>query len=153
MPGKKRQPPPPVKRGPKPQSLIGRTFGRLTVTGRAESNASRQAQWKVQCECGRKKVVRGTHLSTGRVVSCGCKKSEPRSTPPPVKIDGTVKKKNPLYGIRAKTREELSRKMAEAKAKADQLAALNKARAKLKLPPLSRLPKRKWAEPEPRTKA
>jgi hypothetical protein len=70
-----------------------------------------------------------------------------------VKIDGTVKKKNPLYGIRAKTREELSRKMAEAKAKADQLAALNKARAKLKLPPLSRLPKRKWAEPEPRTKA
>ncbi len=144
MPGKKRQPPPPVKRGPKPQSLIGRTFGRLTVIADAGRDSGRKAQWKVRCSCGRTKIARGTHLTTGRIVSCGCRKKEPRSAPPPPPAIARPKPK-PL-GLRARTREELERKIAAR----NQLAALNKARAKLKLPPLSRLPKRKWAEPEPR---
>jgi hypothetical protein len=32
----------------------------------------RKAYWPCVCDCGRKKRVRGAHLLTGSVVSCGC---------------------------------------------------------------------------------
>ena len=36
--------------------------------------------WLCLCECGKSHVVAGKHLREGRVVSCGCKKSEKRVT-------------------------------------------------------------------------
>jgi len=51
--------------------LSGQVFGRLTVLNRAES-LSNFAAWNCQCECGAIKVIRGTALRSGSIVSCGC---------------------------------------------------------------------------------
>lgn len=47
------------------------TFGRLTVTGQTRSDTNK-ILWLCDCSCGGKSQVRGDHLKTGRVVSCGC---------------------------------------------------------------------------------
>jgi hypothetical protein len=52
--------------------LLGQSFGRLTVTNRAESTSKGLAQWKCKCECGNETVVRGSHLRNGNTRSCGC---------------------------------------------------------------------------------
>ena len=54
---------------------IGNNYGRLTVLNRVE-NKDKKAIWNCICECGNKKLVSGTHLRTGHVVSCGCYHSE-----------------------------------------------------------------------------
>lgn len=56
-------------------SLSGQTFGRLTVIKRSRSHAygkSIPAYWITRCQCGRLKEVRGSHLRSGNVRSCGC---------------------------------------------------------------------------------
>lgn len=58
------------------RDLTGQRFGRLTVISRAEDyvlpSGHRRVQWLCHCDCGTKKVVRGTHLKSGAIVSCGC---------------------------------------------------------------------------------
>jgi len=51
--------------------LTGRRFGRLKVLGldRTEKGYS---YWRCDCDCGGTKVVRGTSLKSGVVMSCGC---------------------------------------------------------------------------------
>lgn len=56
--------------------LTGRVFGRLMVLERAENNANGQAYWLCRCSCGALKKIRGTHLTSGKVVSCGCYNAE-----------------------------------------------------------------------------
>jgi len=56
-------------------SEIGNKYARLTVVERAE-NKDGKAMWLCSCDCGKKKVVSGTHLRTGHVASCGCYHSE-----------------------------------------------------------------------------
>ncbi|WP_431860181.1 HNH endonuclease [Azospirillum sp.] len=51
--------------------LTGRKFGRLVVTGHAHTTA-RRAFWNALCECGSTVVVRGSNLTTGNTLSCGC---------------------------------------------------------------------------------
>lgn len=60
--------------------LVGKTFGRLIVINRAPNNKTGQAYWYCECECGSMKKVRGTHLTSGRVTSCGCLVKELKTT-------------------------------------------------------------------------
>lgn len=51
--------------------LTGQTFGKLKVLKKAE-NKSGKAYWTCQCECGTIKDIRGSHLRSGSIISCGC---------------------------------------------------------------------------------
>ena len=55
--------------------LAGKIFGKLSVLHMAVKQG-RSVMWKCRCECGKETIVRGCHLKSGRVVSCGCMKSE-----------------------------------------------------------------------------
>lgn len=55
--------------------LTGRRFGRLTVIEKA-AHKGKDTCWLCRCSCGRITVQRGTHLKSGRVVSCGCYRAE-----------------------------------------------------------------------------
>jgi hypothetical protein len=61
--------------------ITGQRFGNLLVIGRAPNQnhisengrKAVRAMWYCQCDCGSDvKAIRGTHLKSGRVVSCGC---------------------------------------------------------------------------------
>mgnify|MGYP000032386553 CR=1 FL=1 len=56
--------------------LMGRTFGRLTVIGRAENDKWQKARWLCECECGTKKIILGNDLRSGMTKSCGCFRAE-----------------------------------------------------------------------------
>lgn len=51
--------------------LIGRRFGRLLVIKKAEI-LNKKAYWLCECDCGATKTIRGSHLSAGKIISCGC---------------------------------------------------------------------------------
>lgn len=51
--------------------MDGKTFGRLTVIRRDQSNDGR-AYWLCRCACGNPKRVFGKNLRNGMVRSCGC---------------------------------------------------------------------------------
>lgn len=53
-------------------NLVGRTFGRLLVTSQADDERNGATRWHCTCECGSYKDVRGSNLTSGAVVSCGC---------------------------------------------------------------------------------
>lgn len=59
----------------KVEDLTGRRFGKLTVLERAERNASGKIRWRCRCDCGKERIVIGTLLRNGRVISCGCELS------------------------------------------------------------------------------
>lgn len=58
--------------------LTGKKFGHLTVIGQAPSyvlpgKKSTRSMWYCTCDCGSPvKIVRGDHLKSGAVISCGC---------------------------------------------------------------------------------
>jgi len=62
------------------KDLSGQKFGRLTVLERVPSfitpSGKKQVAWKVICDCGSEKVVRGCDLKSGKTVSCGCYNKE-----------------------------------------------------------------------------
>lgn len=51
--------------------LCGSSFGRLRVLEKAPSTGG-QAEWICKCECGRITKVKGGHLRSGAIQSCGC---------------------------------------------------------------------------------
>lgn len=55
--------------------LSGKRFGRLTVISRAERQ-EKHIMWLCKCDCGTEKRIRGSHLTGGKIVSCGCFKDE-----------------------------------------------------------------------------
>ena len=52
------------------EDLTGKRFGELVVISRAE-NQGKRAMWICRCSCGEEKVIRGNHLRSGAIVSCG----------------------------------------------------------------------------------
>ncbi|WP_141433712.1 AP2 domain-containing protein [Bacillus sp. 03113] len=61
--------------------LTGRKFGRFTVLKRAENDEKhrhKNVMWLCECECGTQKIVRGGHLKSGGIKSCGCYKRPPK---------------------------------------------------------------------------
>lgn len=57
------------------RDLTGRTFGRLTVIGRAP-NRGKATCWKCRCVCGSTSVAEADPLVDGRTRSCGCVRRE-----------------------------------------------------------------------------
>lgn len=53
------------------KDLTGNKYGKLTVINRA-ANRGRRTYWLCKCECGNTKEVRGDHLTSGKINSCGC---------------------------------------------------------------------------------
>lgn len=55
--------------------MIGKTFGRLTVTAEhvgSRSDKSREKRYLARCQCGNETSVLGSNLRKGSTVSCGC---------------------------------------------------------------------------------
>lgn len=53
-------------------SLIGKTYGRLTVIGVSEKTRNRLTLWECKCSCGNIVLVDKNKLKTGHTSSCGC---------------------------------------------------------------------------------
>jgi len=58
--------------------ITGFSYGKLTAIYPVKSTikpaAKKSLMWFCVCECGRKSVVRGSHLRMGKINSCGCSK-------------------------------------------------------------------------------
>lgn len=52
--------------------LTGRRFGRLVVIERTNEKAGRNYKWLCLCDCGTYKTIRGSGLTHGEALSCGC---------------------------------------------------------------------------------
>lgn len=56
--------------------LEGKKFARLLVLKRVETDKKKDSFWLCLCDCGNKTIVRGYHLTSGSIRSCGCIKKE-----------------------------------------------------------------------------
>lgn len=56
--------------------LTTQKFGRYTVLERDLTKPKGRVYWLCQCECGNIKSIRGDHLSSGKIQSCGCLQKE-----------------------------------------------------------------------------
>jgi hypothetical protein len=63
-----------MRRGPKPENLRGRHFGRWRVTRFA--NSKNGACWHCHCACGTRRIVQAASLKSGFSQSCGCVRKE-----------------------------------------------------------------------------
>lgn len=61
-------------------SLVGKTFGRLTVLSRGGYGKGKDIRWVCSCTCGKTKEISGISLREGRSKSCGCLRIELMST-------------------------------------------------------------------------
>ena len=52
--------------------LIGRRFGKLTVTGKTKLREDRYAVWHCRCDCGNECNVNTKRLNRGTITDCGC---------------------------------------------------------------------------------
>ncbi len=59
-------------------SLVGQTFGRLTVLRKDAVLERGAATWVCQCTCGKIAIVRQLNLRNGNTRSCGCYQAETR---------------------------------------------------------------------------
>ena len=57
------------------KDLIGKRYGRLTVTGYAGKRDGMH-RWRCRCSCGRETTVGQTLLESGKTKSCGCLQAE-----------------------------------------------------------------------------
>lgn len=53
-------------------NLIGKKFGRWTVSSRSKTRLHNQVYWRCVCSCGSVKDVNGGSLRSGVSMSCGC---------------------------------------------------------------------------------
>ena len=59
--------------------LTNRRFGRLLVQCEGEQRGHGR-YWRCACDCGKAALVRGDHLTGGRIQSCGCLSAELTTT-------------------------------------------------------------------------
>jgi CDGSH-type Zn-finger protein len=64
-----------AKRGPKPDDLTGRRFGKLKVIRQAE-NVNNRTRWLCKCDCGKEKIILRISLISNSTKSCGCYNKE-----------------------------------------------------------------------------
>lgn len=64
------------KNSSRSKDLKGQKFDRLTVIEFAGLDNNKKALWKCQCDCGNEKIVRGSDLTSHKIHSCGCYKTE-----------------------------------------------------------------------------
>jgi hypothetical protein len=69
-------------KGPVPENLVGKVFGKLTVVGFAgygKGNSNKKDRmWLCKCECGNEKTVRTQSLKQGKTKTCGLGNCHPR---------------------------------------------------------------------------
>lgn len=53
-------------------NLTGETFGLLTVLCAFGKNSTKEIIWHCVCECGNTKNAKTSHLTSGKIKSCGC---------------------------------------------------------------------------------
>lgn len=58
----------------------GDTFGYLTVIKRVDNAKNGHSRWLCKCKCGKETVVMSTHITGGKIVSCGCYWNEKKYT-------------------------------------------------------------------------
>lgn len=75
------------------ETLIGKTFGRLTVVGLTTERTGRYKVWECRCECGNRITATTKQLSGGKLRSCGCLGKDPRLQHP-AKYDCTCFRPN-----------------------------------------------------------
>lgn len=56
----------------KPDSLIEKSFGKLTVVRYLHSDKHKRRTYECVCQCGRSTVTTGIALRSGKTKSCGC---------------------------------------------------------------------------------
>ena len=56
------------------ETMIGQTFGRLTVISEEGRSKNKSITYLCSCSCGNRVVVKGTALRSGNNLSCGCLK-------------------------------------------------------------------------------
>lgn len=56
--------------------IAGQRFGRLVAVDRIGTNKHKRAVWGLLCDCGKVTSCEVTPLRAGKIVSCGCQKSE-----------------------------------------------------------------------------
>lgn len=56
--------------------LSGNRYGKIVVLNYSHTHNGKEAMYACKCDCGTEKVIRGSHLSQGRIVSCGCHRKE-----------------------------------------------------------------------------
>ena len=87
---------------PKLIDLTGRRFGRLTVIKRAETT-HKAVYWLCQCDCGNKKVVRGSLLTTTdkrkKVRSCTCLLKERAASKQSILTEKATEANKPRYAV------------------------------------------------------
>jgi len=59
----------------KRRDLSGQRFGRLTAVAFV-GTSTKKSMWQCACDCGAEKLVRSTHLTGGKIKSCGCLRDE-----------------------------------------------------------------------------
>ncbi len=57
------------------KDITGKKFGRYTVISFSVTR-NRTALWSCRCDCGNEKIVAGSSLRTGAIISCGCYNKE-----------------------------------------------------------------------------
>lgn len=80
--------------------ITGQKFGRLLVLSVDHRDMDNQGNstyfWLCQCDCGNTKIVKGTALRSGTIVSCGCMQAEASANRAKSRIINLVGKK---FGI------------------------------------------------------
>ena len=56
--------------------LSGNRYGKIVVLNYSHTHNGKEAMYACKCDCGTEKVIRGSHLSQGKIVSCGCHRKE-----------------------------------------------------------------------------
>ena len=64
------------------KDLTGQHFGRLTALESLPSHGKNSSRlWLCECECGKFAIVRGTDLTNGHTMSCGCYRKMQKAVP------------------------------------------------------------------------
>lgn len=64
------------------KDLTGQHFGRLTALESLPPHGKNSARlWLCECECGGIAIVRGTDLTNGHTMSCGCYRKMKKAVP------------------------------------------------------------------------
>lgn len=76
-------------------NISGKRFGRLSVIEFSHTTNYGKSMWKCRCDCGREKIVMGSHLTSGATQSCGCLGKERRA----IRSTTHGKHNSKIYGV------------------------------------------------------